>query len=58
MDKESAKIAILELRKAIKAVRECDTVAECWIVKDLELHIEELQNEIGGNEYEKDIGSR
>lgn len=50
MDKECGKLAILELRKAIKAVRNCNTVAECWIVKDLNLHIEELQNEILCNE--------
>lgn len=50
MDKECGKLAILELRKAIKAVRKCNTDAECWIVGDLNLHIEELQNEIMCNE--------
>lgn len=58
MDKEKAKVAIAELRKAMKAVKECKTDVECWIVKDLCMHIEELQNEIGGNEYEKNLGNR
>ena len=52
MNEDKAKIAILRLREAEKAVRECGTDAECWIVKDISLHIEELQNEIRGKEYE------
>ena len=58
VDKEKTKVAILEIRKAIKAVREYRADSECWIVKDMHLHIEELQNEIGGNEHEIDISSR
>lgn len=58
MDKEKGKAAIFALRKAASAVRECNTVAECWIVKDLKLHIEELQNEIGGIEYDRSTGDR
>jgi len=50
MDKEKAKVAIVEIRKAIKAVKECGADSECWIVKDMEFHITELQNEILCNE--------
>lgn len=52
MNKDKAMAAILKLREAMSAVRECGTDVECWIVKDISLHIEELQNEIRGEEYE------
>ena len=58
MDKEKVKVAILEIRKAIKAVIACGCDSECWIVKDMKFHIEELQNEIGGYGYEEHTGSR
>ena len=58
MDIEKGKAAIFALRKAASAVRECNTVAECWIVKDLDLHIGELQNEIGGIEHDRSTGDR
>jgi len=58
MDKEKGKAAIFALRIAVSAVRECKTVAECWITKDLQMHIEEIQNEIRGIEYDKNTGDR
>lgn len=58
MDRTGVCVAIFRLREAMKAVSVCGADAGVWIVGDLGLHIEELQEEIGGIEYERHIGSR
>lgn len=57
MDKDKGKVAILKLREAVKFVRECGADSGDWIIRDIGLHIEELQNEIGGHEHDIGIGS-
>ncbi len=46
IDEAKGRMAILRLREARKAVRESGAEVGCWIVKDLEMHIGELQKEV------------
>ena len=48
IDKEMGNLAIFRLREARKAVLESGAYAECWITKDLEMHIKGLQRELEG----------